>query len=253
MGNGEMGNNGVHVIDICRWGLGTNQPPPRALSIGGRFAFDDCAETPNTHIAFLDYQPVPIICEIRNVSKDGEAKGSGTLGKFRGANGGIVFVCEGGHFAGDYTGGTVYDKDGNKIKEFKDGRKAGEIEVAHATNFVAAVRGRKAESLAAGAPVGHVSAACCHMANVSHRLGKQLAPDAIREQIRSNGEMLDAFQRCQENLRENGVDLGATPATLGPWVTYDAKAERFMGEFAEQANQLSRRQDRAPYLVPELA
>ena len=38
-GNGEMGNNGIHVIDICRWALGQNQPPPRAMSIGGRFAF----------------------------------------------------------------------------------------------------------------------------------------------------------------------------------------------------------------------
>jgi len=40
-GNGEMGNNGIHVNDLCRWGLGQNQPPPRALSIGGRFAFNE--------------------------------------------------------------------------------------------------------------------------------------------------------------------------------------------------------------------
>ena len=38
-GNGEMGNNGVHVIDVCRWALGQDQTPPRAMSIGGRFAF----------------------------------------------------------------------------------------------------------------------------------------------------------------------------------------------------------------------
>ena len=66
-GNGEMGNNGPHVIDLCRWALGQDQPPPRAISIGGRFAFNDGGETANTHIALLDYQPAPLLCEIRNV------------------------------------------------------------------------------------------------------------------------------------------------------------------------------------------
>jgi predicted dehydrogenase len=56
-GNGEMGNNGIHVIDLCRWALGQNQPPPRAMSIGGRFAFDDGGQTANTQIALLDYHP----------------------------------------------------------------------------------------------------------------------------------------------------------------------------------------------------
>ena len=58
-GNGEIGNNGVHVIDVCRWGLGQGQPAPRAIAIGGRLGFDDDGETPNTLIAVLDYQPAP--------------------------------------------------------------------------------------------------------------------------------------------------------------------------------------------------
>jgi hypothetical protein len=252
-GNGEMGNNGVHMTDICRWGLGLRQPPPRAMSIGGRFAFDDAGETPNTHVAIFDYQPAPIICEIRNVSKNADPKAPSTLGKFRGSSGGIVIVCDGGHFAGDYTSGAAFDKEGKKIKDFQDGSKTGAIEVSHTANFIAAVRSRKAETLAAEAAVGHASAACCHMANISHRIGKQSSPDAIREQIRSHSELLDAFERCRENLRENGVDLGATPAVLGPWVTFDAKQERFVGEFAAQANQLSRREDRAPFVVPKFA
>ncbi|MFZ2642515.1 MAG: Gfo/Idh/MocA family oxidoreductase [Verrucomicrobiia bacterium] len=251
-GNGEMGNNGVHMTDICRWGLGLNQPPPRAMSIGGRFAFDDAAETPNTQIAIFDYQPVPIICEIRNVSRNTSPKAPSTLGKFRNNDRGIVIVCEGGYFAGDYTGGAVFDNAGKKIKDFQDGRKAGEIEVSHVTNFVAATRSRKADALAAEASVGHASAACCHMANISHRLGKQSPPDEIRERIRSNGELSDAFERCRENLRENGVDIGATPAVLGPWVTFDAQQECFVGEFAEKASQLSRREDRAPFVVPTI-
>ncbi|MBI5683857.1 MAG: Gfo/Idh/MocA family oxidoreductase [Verrucomicrobia bacterium] len=251
-GNGEMGNNGVHMTDICRWGLGLNQPPPRAMSIGGRFAFNDAGETPNTQIAIFDYQPVPIICEIRNVSKNTEPKAPSTLGKFRGSASGIVIVCEGGHFAGDYTSGAAFDKEGKKIKDFQDGNKTGAIEVFHTANFIAAVRSRKVDSLVAEAAVGHASAACCHMANISHRIGKQASPDEIRERIRSNGELLDAFERCRENLRENGVDLGATPAVLGPWITFNAGQGCFVREFAEEANQLSRRKDRVPFVVPEV-
>jgi hypothetical protein len=64
--------------------------------------------------------------------------------------------------------------------------------------------------------------------------------------------MADAFERCREYLRGNGVDLDATPATLGPWVSLDAKRGRFVGEVADAANELSRRDYRAPFVVPEL-
>lgn len=248
-GNGEMGNNGVHLIDICRWGLGYADPPPRAISIGGRFAFDDAGETPNVHIGFFDYQPAPIICEIRNVQADKKK----SLGTFRNTNRGIVIVCEGGWFAGDYTGGAAYDRDGKLIKEFKEGRKAGELEAAHLANFLEAVRSRKAEALFAEAQVGHVSTACCHMANISHRLGRQMPPEAIRETIKGNSALTDTFERCRHYLREQGVNLDATPATLGPSVTWDAKREQFVGEWAAEANRLCRREYRQPFVVPQIA
>ena len=72
-GNGEIGNNGPHVIDICRWALRQDRPAPRAMSIGGRFGFHDDGETPNTQVALLDYQPAPLICEIRNLSAGKDA------------------------------------------------------------------------------------------------------------------------------------------------------------------------------------
>ena len=49
------------------------------------------------------------------------------------------------------------------------------------------------------------------------------------------------------------VDPGTTPATIGPGVTYDPKQEQFVGEFAKQANALSRRDYRKPFVVPKLA
>jgi predicted dehydrogenase len=251
-GNGEMGNNGIHVIDICRWALGKSQTPPRAISIGGRFAFDDCGQTANTQVAFLDYSPAPIICEVRNVRA---GKSADAIGKFRNLNNsaGVVIDCEGGYFAGEAPTGAFFDKDGKKIKDFPDDGSSQRLEVLHLSNFVAAVRSRRVEDLAAGAVVGHASAACCHMANISHRLGKNTVPEAITSSIQASHELSDAFERCRDYLAANGVDLGATPATLGPWVTYDARRERFVHDFAAEANHLSRRDYRKPFAVPKLA
>jgi len=249
-GNGEMGNNGIHVIDISRWALGQNQPPARAISIAGRFAFNDCGETANTHIALFDYQPAPLICEIRNVST---SKNPDALGKFRNQNRGILIDCEGGYFAGDASGGALFDQQGKKIKDFPDDGSSKGLETSHMANFVAAVRSRKASDLAAEALQGHHSTACCHLANVSHRLGKQARPEIIRETIQANRELSDAFERCREYLRENEVNLDTTPAVLGPWVTFDPKRERFVNHLADQANALSRREYRQPFVVPKIA
>jgi predicted dehydrogenase len=249
-GNGEMGNNGIHVIDISRLALGTNQPPPRAMSIGGRLAFNDCGETANTQIALFDYQPAPLICEVRNVRA---SKSADAMGKFRNQNKGIVIDCEGGYFAGDSSGGALFDKQDKKIKDFADEGRSRGLETTHLSNWVAAIRSRKANELAAEAQIGHYSTACCHMANVSYRLGKQARPEAIKETIQASGELSNAFERCREYLRQNEVNLDATPAVLGPRLTFDPKQERFVGEHADQANALSQREYRQPFAVPKIA
>jgi predicted dehydrogenase len=249
-GNGEMGNNGIHVIDLCRLALGQNRIPARAMSIGGRFGPRDCAETANTQVALLDYQPAPLICEIRNRSA---AKGGATIGKYRGQNKGILIDCEGGYFAGDASGGAFFDRQGQKSHDLGAGDSAKSLELAHLSAFLAGVRSRKTSDLGAEALDGHRSTACCHMANVSHRLGKQTSPEAIKATLTGNAEMAEAFDRCRDYLRENGVELDTTPATLGPWVTYDEAQGRFVGDLADAANGLSRREYRKPYVVPDFS
>jgi hypothetical protein len=245
-----MGNNGIHVIDLCRWALGQKEPPPRALSIGGRLGFRDCGETANTQIGFFDYQPAPLICEIRNVSV---AQGSNPMGKFRSLTQGIVIDCEGGYFAGDAAGGGLFDPQNKKIKDLTDDGESKGLETAHLSNFVSAVRSRKADTLVAGALEGYLSTANCHMANVSHQLGKQTPSEDISATIKARPELTDAFSRCREYLRKNGIDLETTHATLGPWVTFDPEQGRFVQDFADAANQLSRRQYRQPFVVPQVA
>ena len=214
------------------------------MSIGGRFGFHDCGETANTQIALFDYQPAPLICEVRNLSV---TKGVAPMGKFRNQNRGVVIDCEGGYFAGDASGGTLFDSAGKKIKHIPDDGGSKLLETAHLSNFIAAVRSRQNSDLAAEALEGHRSAACCHMANVSHRLGKLSTPEAIRATVEGNSELADAFDRCREYLRKNGVDLAVTPAALGPWVTFDPKEERFVQDFADAANKLSRREYRRSF------
>ncbi len=63
-GNGELGNNGVHAVDTCRWGLGVDYPV-QATSVGGRFCHEDDQETPDTNVAtfrFADRNLSPDLC-----------------------------------------------------------------------------------------------------------------------------------------------------------------------------------------------
>jgi len=247
-GNGEMGNNGIHVIDICRWMMGIDTPPKRTLSLGGRIAFNDSGETANTQLALFEGGVAPLVCEIRNVKPGKDA----SIGKFRGASGGIVVDFENGYFAGDMTGGAFFDRSGKKVREIKDGRKAQEIERDHVANFIAAVRSRKPADLKAEATVGHISASYCHMANLSHRLGAAATLEQIGDAVRDRPELADAGQRCRDYLAAAGVSFNAGPAILGQWVQYDAQAEKFTGPTAEKAAALDKPQGRAPFVFPTL-
>ena len=119
-------------------------------------------------------------------------------------------------------------------------------------NFVEAVRSRKAADLNAEILEGHLSAACCHQVNISHRIGRTAAPGVVIERTKANPVLSDAVARYREHLRANEVDFAATER-LGPSLTFDSKQERFVGEFAGEANALLRRVDREPFAVPTIA
>ena len=109
-------------------------------------------------------------------------QGTDAAGKFRGRNGGIVIDCENGYLAGDASGLTLFDRQGAKIKDLHPSP-AADLEVAHMTSFLSAVRSCKRAELTAAALEGHLSAACCHLANISYRLGQQARPEAVQERV----------------------------------------------------------------------
>jgi predicted dehydrogenase len=247
-GSGEMGNNGVHHIDVCRWAMKLHTAAPRVISLGGRFGFDDDGETPNTQVALLDYQLTPIYCEIHGLP---EKKGSNVMDSFLNTRLGAVIHCEGGYFAGAHLSGAAFDTQGKKIRDF--GPTTWEaMDSGHLANFVAAMRSRKVADLNADVLQGHLSATCCHLANISHRLGKTATAEVVAERTKTDPVLSDAVVRYHEHLRANQIDFAGSE-NLGPALSFDPKLERFTGEFADQANPLLRRAYRGSFAVPDLA
>jgi len=239
-GNGDLGNNGIHFMDVCRWALGYSTLAPRVISFGGKFLWDDDRQTSNAQVAFFDYQPAPIIFEMRNLP---QKKGDSAMDlTYRKSRADTVIECEGGYYAG----GWAYDYDDNKLKQFKVTEGSG-----HHANFIKAVRSRKVSDLNADILQGHLSTALCHMGNISYQIGHTAARDEVMQTLQSGKELPDAFERLSEHLSLNGVDLQQTPMTLGPWLTMDSDAERFVGELSNEANMYLSRNYRQPFVVPE--
>ena len=114
------------------------------------------------------------------------------------------------------------------------------------------MRSRKVTDLNADIIEGHLSTALCHMGNISYRLGQAASRDEIVQSTKSNKELLDAFERFQEHLLLNVVDVQQTPRILGPWLTMDSDKENFVGEFSDRASEHLTRNYRKPFVVPEL-
>ena len=239
-GNGDLGNQGIHQMDLGRWILGEQQLSPQVWSVGGRLGYDDDGTTPNTLVAFHDYKRAPLIFEVRGLPSE---EGSKQMDKYHGADIGVVTDCEGGSMViANYSAATMFDKDNKQVKRFEGAS-------SHFANFIEAVRSRKADTLKADILEGHLSSALCHTANISYRLGTRQSPEQIREAIKANADLDESFGRMEQHLGANHVDLRKTPATLGAVLRMDPVAERFHGN--HHANQMLTRQYRAPFVVPK--
>jgi predicted dehydrogenase len=241
-GNGDLGNQGIHEMDVARWFLGVMELSPRILAVGGRLGYVDDGETPNTMVIYHDYPGAPLIFEVRGLP---EKTGSKNMDKYKGAGIGIVIECEGGHVTvPSYSSATAYDKEGKVIKEWKGGS-------GHHENWLKAVRSRKHEDLHADILEGHLSSALCHTGNISYRLGAAKSPGEIKEGIRADAGLAEAFDRMTEHLAVNGVDIAQEKVTLGLPLKMDPKTERFIGNAAAEA--MLTRPYRAPFIVPASA
>jgi predicted dehydrogenase len=239
-GNGDLGNQGIHQMDLGRWILGEQELSPRIWSVGGRLGYTDDGTTPNTLIVFHDYKAAPLIFEVRGLPSAEQSK---QMDRYHGTDIGVVTDCEGGSMViSSYSAATMFDKQEKEIKKFEGSS-------SHFANFIGAVRSRRVADLKADVLEGHLSSALCHTGNISYRLGAQHSPEELREAVKATPELAEALGRMEQHLAANSVDLHKTPATLGAVLKMDPQTERFIGN--QPANQLLACDYRAPFVVPK--
>jgi predicted dehydrogenase len=188
-GNGDLGNQGIHQVDIARWGLGVTYPV-KVSAIGGHFMFDDDQETPNTiHCAYEfneNGKRKMMEFEVRHWMTNGEAtvheRGNNAIGD--------LFYGSQGYLAVDsYTSYKSWL--GREQQEGPKGQAGGD----HYLNFTDAVRTRKRETLNAEIEEGAISTTLVHLANISYRLGRTLHFDAATYSVTGDAEANRMFTR----------------------------------------------------------
>jgi len=178
-GNGDIGNQGIHEMDVARWGLNKGLPV-KVFSTGGRFGYDDQGETPNTQIATFEYEDgKQLVFEVRGHYTHDEA--DVRIGNLFYGSEGYMFSSDGykPHFGSK---GEIKETEGLELPEV-----GGSGQGDHFQNFIAAVRSRKREDLNADILDGHLSSAMCHMANASYRLGTVLEFNPKTERFPGHG------------------------------------------------------------------
>jgi predicted dehydrogenase len=172
-GNGDIGNQGVHEMDIALWGMGMKEFPSAVVSTGGKLVYDDDQETPNTQHAAFDFGARKLEFEVRGLIT-GEEGGL----RLRGGNViGDLFWGEEGVMALDGNGFQVWKGEGRELAMEEKSVRGQSDTGLHMSNFLSAVRSRKHTDLHCDVEVGALSAAYCHLANISYRLGRKLTVD----------------------------------------------------------------------------
>ena len=168
-GTGELGNNGIHSLDLCRLGLGVDYPK-RVTAGGGKYFFEDDQETPDTQVVTYDFGDRTIVWEGRNWHHSG----------FDNSTFGVAFDGDRGSVIIHSAGYRVLDPAGKEIASQKKGFEGHD---PHLRNFLAAIR--NGEALRAEIEEGHKGTLLCHLGNIAYRTGRALRLDP------SNGHIQD--------------------------------------------------------------
>jgi predicted dehydrogenase len=191
-GNGDIGNQGIHEMDMARWGLGVDAPKS-AVSTGGKYAYDDDQETPNTQLSSFNFGDAEIVFEVRGLPSPSEAtivfepptgrlmSGGNTIGN--------TFFGDKGYMCVDHQSFQIFLGDKHEPGEsLKAEQGHGDDSIGHLGNFLSAVRSRKAEELHAEAAEGAKSMNLVHMANISYRIGRKVVFDPKTENFVNDAE-----------------------------------------------------------------
>ncbi len=236
-GNGDIGNQGVHEMDIARWGIAGATLPRSVISLGGRFGYTDQGETPNTQIAIMDFGQTQLIFEVRGLK----------TAPFHGQGVGNTFHLEEGTIAGNQFFPRGSDKPAPLPQVEPSRRGPGGSD--HFANFIAAVRSRRTADLNADILDGHYSSALCHLANISYRLGENAPFNPRTRAVGDNKEASETLARMEEHLTGHNLKLDTLTCRVGRKLEIDLQGEAILRD--AEANRLLTRDYRQPFVVPD--
>ncbi len=182
-GNGELGNNGIHALDICRWGLGVDYPIA-VTSSGGRYRYVDDQQTPDTQVVAFEF-PGGKQATWQGLSCNKHKEGSGFV-SFYGENGTLEIDGNGGFI--------IYDTNDAVVETVKGRFDDGD----HIENFVAAIRSGEHLNLNAEIEIGHKSTLLCHLGNIAQRTGRALRTSAADGHILGDEQASSLWKREYE-------------------------------------------------------
>jgi predicted dehydrogenase len=192
-GNGDIGNQGIHQVDVARWGLGVKYPV-KVGAMGGHFMFDDDQETPNTLTASFEFddngKKKMLEFEVRHWMTNHEA-GIGEGGRAPNTVGSVFYGSKG------YL--TIWDEDHGRYQSFLGKEQqpgpSGQDIGNNWANFIQALRTGKQSDLNAPIEEGAISTTLVHLANISYRLGRTLRFDAASYSVTGDSEANHLFRR----------------------------------------------------------
>jgi predicted dehydrogenase len=238
-GNGDIGNQGVHEMDIARWAIKGATLPTKVWSVGGRFVPEgkDQGQTPNMQLAVMEFGDVLLVFEVRGlVGKKDSNYPQQVANEYYTTEG----VIRGGKF---YPKGT---ENGESLKVDN----APQVAPGGAFgSFFNAMRSRKAEDVNCDAEVAHYSAALCHLANASFRMGKAGTFAQAQKEAGNQKQVAEALEKINANCQAVNVKVTGNAYQIGPELAFDPKKEQFVDSPA--ADKLLTRVYRKPFVVPE--
>ncbi|MFW5768332.1 MAG: Gfo/Idh/MocA family protein [Bacteroidota bacterium] len=194
-GTGEVNNNGLHELDICRWAMQAGHPE-KVSSSGGRFHFDDDWEFYDTQVVNYEYPGNKLITWEGKSCNSFVHHDRGRGATIHGTKGTVLL---------DRDGYIAYDLNGDIIKEVKEEGEnvsmgivgGGSMTTNHIKNFVNAIR--KGEKLHSPIHEGVISAHMCHLGNISQHLGRTLHLDTITGKVVGDGQAMQMWKREYES------------------------------------------------------
>jgi predicted dehydrogenase len=195
-GTSETCNNGTHEIDCCRWFLDAHYPT-KVTSAGGRYAFKDDWETPDTQIATFEFAKDKVITWEGRSCSDYPVEGSGRGFTIYGDKGTFVNYGAAGY--------KIFDNNKKLIKEVKEDASGdstnlvsstGNLDLFHFNNFVNGIRGEAKIN----SPVDEAfkTVLLCLLANISQRTGRTLNTDPVNGHILNDKEARKLWRRDYE-------------------------------------------------------